>query len=109
MLQRAVFNNELGIMGTHSSLECLRNARADVLVLAEEYDPGAAWQCKECGNIQIGREAAQACPECFVIALAYSIFELDDRFADFSFDLTFGFEIGGCHIQMHLFIDYIIH
>jgi hypothetical protein len=64
MLQRAVFNNELGIMGTHSSLECLRNARADVLVLAEEYDPGAAWQCKECGNIQIGREAAQACPEC---------------------------------------------
>ena len=37
---------------------------ADMLFLAEEYDPGAAWQCRECSNIQIGREAALACPEC---------------------------------------------
>ena len=64
MLQRAVYTNGLGILGTDVSLQCLRYARADVLVLADEYDPGPAWQCRECGAIQIGRDAAQACLEC---------------------------------------------
>jgi len=64
MLQQAVYTNGLGILGTDATLQCLRHARADVLVLAEEYDPGAAWQCRNCGDIQIGRDTAQACPEC---------------------------------------------
>jgi peptide subunit release factor 1 (eRF1) len=64
MLKRAIYTSGLGMMGTHASLECLQHGRADTLVLDEEYDPGAAWQCRECGNIQIGREAAQVCPEC---------------------------------------------
>ncbi|MCH8217879.1 MAG: hypothetical protein IH892_14055 [Planctomycetes bacterium] len=64
MLRRAVYTSGLGILGTHASLECLRHARADVLVLAEEYDPGTGWQCRECGDTQIGRDAAQACPKC---------------------------------------------
>jgi len=64
MLQQAVYTNGLGILGTDASLQCLRHARADVLVLAEEYAPGAAWECLMCGDIEIGRNAAQACPEC---------------------------------------------
>jgi len=55
MLQEAVHTNGLGVLGTDASLQCLRHGRADVLVLAEEYDPGVAWQCRECGDIQIGR------------------------------------------------------
>lgn len=64
MLQQAVYTNGLGILGTDASLQCLRHARADVLVLAEEYNPGAAWQCRGCGDIQIGGNAPQACREC---------------------------------------------
>ena len=64
MLQQAVYTNGLGILGTDASLECLRYARADMLILAEEYDPGPAWQCRECGDAQIGRDSPQACPEC---------------------------------------------
>jgi peptide subunit release factor 1 (eRF1) len=64
MLQQAVYTNGLGILGTDAGLQCLRHARADVLILAEEYDPGPAWQCRDCQDIQIDRDAAQACPEC---------------------------------------------
>jgi rubrerythrin len=64
MLQQAVYANGLGILGTDASLQCLRYARADMLILAETYDPGPAWQCLECGEAQIGRDSPQACPEC---------------------------------------------
>jgi peptide subunit release factor 1 (eRF1) len=64
ILQRAASTDGLGVLGTHASLQCLQHARADTLVLAEEYDPGVAWQCRDCGDIQIGQETAQACPEC---------------------------------------------
>ncbi len=64
MLQQAISTNGLGILGTDATLQCLRYARADVLLLAEEYDPGPAWKCQDCEDIQIGQEPAQACPEC---------------------------------------------
>lgn len=64
MLQQAVYSNGLGVLGTEASLQCLRHARADVLLLAEEYSPGPAWQCRTCGVVQIGRDSPDACPEC---------------------------------------------
>ncbi len=66
MLQQAVYTNGLGTVGTDASLQCLRHARADVLILAEEYNPGPAWQCRECGDIQIGQNPPQSCPECSI-------------------------------------------
>ena len=66
ILQQAVYTNGLGILGTNASLKCLRHARADMLVMAEEYDPGPAWQCRECRDTQIGRDSPQACPECSI-------------------------------------------
>ena len=64
LLKQAVYTNGLGILGTQACLQCLRHGRADVLLLAEEYSPGPAWQCQACGDTQIGRDSPQACPEC---------------------------------------------
>lgn len=64
MLQQAMYTNGLGITGTHATLECLRHARADVLILSKGYAPGPAWRCTHCQNIQIGQSQPNACPEC---------------------------------------------
>jgi hypothetical protein len=66
MLQQAVYTNGLGVLGTDASLHCLKYARADMLILAKEYAPGPAWLCRECGDIQIGQNPPQACPECSI-------------------------------------------
>jgi len=64
LLQQAIYSNGLGVIGTEACLQCLRHGRADILLLAENYNPGPAWRCQGCRHIQIGREAPQACPEC---------------------------------------------
>ena len=63
-LQQAVYTNGLGVLGTEASLRYLRHSRADVLFLAEAYDPGRAWECLVCGDTQIGPASPEACPEC---------------------------------------------
>jgi len=64
MLQRSTYTNGLGITGTLGSIQCMRHARADVLILAKEYAPGPAWRCACCQEIQIGQSQPNACPEC---------------------------------------------
>ena len=64
MLQQAMYTNGLGITGTRATLQCLRDARTDVLILAKGYAPGSAWLCKCCQEIQIGQSQPNACPEC---------------------------------------------
>jgi len=64
MLQQAMYTNGLGITGTHATLECLRLARADVLILTKGYAPGPAWRCTCCQDIYIGQNQLNVCPEC---------------------------------------------
>jgi peptide subunit release factor 1 (eRF1) len=64
MLQQAMYTNGLGVTGTRATLQCLRHARADVLILAKEYSPGPSWRCSCCLDIQIGQNQPNICPEC---------------------------------------------
>jgi hypothetical protein len=64
MLKQATYTGGLGITGTRASLQCLRHARADVLVLLKEYGPGPAWRCSCCQEIQVGQSQPNVCPEC---------------------------------------------
>jgi hypothetical protein len=64
MLQRAMYTNGLGVTGTRATLQCLRHARADVLILAKGYSLGPSWRCSCCLDIQIGQSHPNICPEC---------------------------------------------
>ena len=60
----ALRRGSLGAAGTVATLAALRHGEADLLVMAQSYQPGLVWRCQECE--WIGGSAMQPahCPDC---------------------------------------------
>lgn len=63
-LLSALRRGGLGAAGTAATLEALRRAQADVLVMAREYEPGPAWSCRHCGWADAMSSPPERCAEC---------------------------------------------
>lgn len=51
------------VVGARETLQALRSGRADVLIMAQSYDPGPGWACGQCGLTDVEMRPA-ACPDC---------------------------------------------
>ena len=63
-LASAVRRSGLATAGTSATLEALRRGQADVLVMAQAYEPGWAWNCADCGRAAAAPAAPLSCPSC---------------------------------------------
>ncbi|MBS1854246.1 MAG: hypothetical protein JST11_02690 [Acidobacteria bacterium] len=54
----------LAVAGTRATLEAIRVGQADILVLVKSYDPGAGWECRNCGKLELELPPPAACPAC---------------------------------------------
>lgn len=63
-LVSAVRRSGLATAGTSATLEALRRGQADVLVMAQAYEPGWAWSCADCGRAAATLAAPLRCPSC---------------------------------------------
>jgi hypothetical protein len=63
-LQSEIHRHGLAVAGTAASYQALREGRADILILAKTYDPGAAWTCGRCGVSDVGKPIPNSCVLC---------------------------------------------
>ncbi len=63
-LVAAVRRGTLGAAGTVAALAALRHGAADVLVMAQSYQPGPAWQCQKCEWVGESASLPASCPQC---------------------------------------------
>jgi protein required for attachment to host cells len=54
----------LAVAGTLNTLRALQNGQADVLVIARDYAPGVAWECRKCHKVNLTPPAAGVCTAC---------------------------------------------
>jgi rubrerythrin len=59
-----IHTHGLAVAGTRASIDALRNSQADVLVLLQSYDPGAGWECRGCGKMELQLPRPNGCPQC---------------------------------------------
>jgi peptide chain release factor subunit 1 len=63
-LQHAIHTHGLAVAGTTATLQALRRGQADVLVMAQAYNPLRGWKCAACGALGADRVPPPACPTC---------------------------------------------
>jgi len=63
-LVSALRRDGLAVAGTAPTLEALRRGQADVLIMAQAYEPGWAWSCGHCGRAAITLSQPGRCPHC---------------------------------------------
>jgi rubrerythrin len=68
-LLKQIHLHGLAVAGTGPSMVALRAGQADILVLAKDYQAGAAWLCLACGSAGTQAQAPAACPQCAHIPL----------------------------------------
>lgn len=63
-LQRELNTGGLAVAGTGETLNALAWGQADVLIVAKNYEPHAAWRCADCGMQSDRIAQPQRCPQC---------------------------------------------
>lgn len=54
----------LAVAGTDATVQALRNAQADYLVIVKSYEPGMGWECRQCGRVWPRIPALHSCSSC---------------------------------------------
>jgi rubrerythrin len=63
-LLKQIHLHGLAVAGPGPSMVALRAGQADILVLAKDYQSGAAWLCPACGSAAAQANAPAVCPQC---------------------------------------------
>ena len=61
---RGIRTQGLAAAGAAACFEALRQMRADVLLLARDYQSEPGWSCASCCALRINCDAPASCPEC---------------------------------------------
>jgi hypothetical protein len=51
------------VVGTRETLQAVRRAQADVVIMSHSYDPDPGWSCAQCGFVNVEIRPS-SCPEC---------------------------------------------
>jgi rubrerythrin/Trp operon repressor len=54
----------LAVAGALASIEAVKSGQADILVIVQGYDPGRAWECRDCGTLTVDLPQPDACLSC---------------------------------------------
>jgi hypothetical protein len=64
LLERELRRHGLAVVGTRAVLAVISRGQADVLVLAQGYEPGTGWTCTSCEAIHLAPRMPELCSEC---------------------------------------------
>jgi len=59
-----IHTHGLAVAGTSSTIHALKHGQAESLVIAKDYEPGAGWECRRCGNMGLTLPRPTLCPAC---------------------------------------------
>lgn len=59
-----IHTHGLAVAGTSATMQALKSGQADFLVVAKSYEPGAGWECRRCGKLELVLPCPDACPAC---------------------------------------------
>lgn len=63
-LERELRRHGLAVVGTQATLEAVKRKQADVLVLAQGYEPATGWACTNCEATHLTPCRPDTCLEC---------------------------------------------
>jgi hypothetical protein len=64
-----IHTHGLAVAGTRASMEAIKSGQADFVVLVKAYDPGAGWECRGCGRLEVELAQPNKCPKCDAVEL----------------------------------------
>ena len=78
------------VVGTQETLQAVGRAQADVVIMAQSYDPDPGWSCAQCGfvNLEIRPSTCPACESS------------DLRVVDVKEEIVRRAERSGCHVEI---------
>ena len=63
-LIRQIHTHGLAVAGARASMDALKAAQADFLIVLKSYDAGQGWECRECGKLEFDLPRPNKCPAC---------------------------------------------